>query len=93
MICKETLFSDHSISQMFKRNISVDDVKSIIENGDVIIAYLKDKPFPSFLLLGFIAKRPLHIVVAKSELERCIIVTAYEPDKNIWKADFKSKKG
>jgi hypothetical protein len=93
MICKETLFSDHAITQMFKRSISVDNVKFVIERGEVIATYLHDKPYPSYLLLGYIDKRPLHIVVAKDEdLQRCIAITAYEPDENIWQAGFKLKK-
>lgn len=93
MICKETLFSDHAITQMFKRNISVDNVNFIIENGEVIITYFYDKPYPSYLILGYIGKRPIHLVVGKNDkLERCIIITAYEPDENIWQAGFKLKK-
>jgi len=93
MICKETLFSDHAITQMFKRNISVDNVKFIIENGEIIITYFYDKPYPSHLILGYIDKRPIHIVVGKDgNLERCIIITAYEPDENIWQAGFKLKR-
>jgi uncharacterized protein DUF4258 len=92
MICKETLFSDHAISQMFKRGISVDNVKFVIENGEVIITYPNDKPYPSYLILDYINRRPLHVVLGKDDsLERCIVVTAYEPDINIWKTDFKSK--
>jgi len=93
MVCKETLFSDHAINQMFKRNISVDNVKFVVENGEVIMTYLHDRPYPSYLILGYINKRPLHIVVGKDDdLERCVIVTAYEPDENIWETGFKSKK-
>lgn len=93
MVCKETLFSDHAITQMFKRNISVDNVKSVIENGEVVITYLHDRPYPSYLILGYINKRPVHVVVGKDDgLGRCIIITAYEPDANIWQPGFKFKK-
>jgi hypothetical protein len=93
MVCKETLFSDHAITQMFKRNISVDNVKFVVEKGEVLITYPNDKPYPSCLMLGYINSRPIHIVVGKdTDLEMCIIITAYEPDENIWEAGFKSKK-
>jgi Domain of unknown function (DUF4258) len=93
MVCKETLFSDHAITQMFRRDISVDNVKFVIESGEVITAYPYDKPYPSYLILGYISDRPIHLVVGKDDdLGRCIIVTAYEPDETIWNAGFKSKK-
>jgi hypothetical protein len=93
MICKETLFSDHAITQMFKRNISVDNVKIIIESGEIIATYFYDKPHPSYLILGYIDTRPIHIVAGKDEdLGRCIIITAYQPDENIWEVGFKLKK-
>jgi hypothetical protein len=93
MVCKEILFSDHAITQMFKRNISVDDVKLIVGNGEVIITYFYDKPYPSYLILGYSNVRPVHVVTAMDELlGRCIIITAYEPDKNIWEVGFKLKR-
>jgi len=92
MVCNETLYSDHAIAQMFKRNISVDNIKQVIESGEVLFNYWNDKPYPSCLTFGYVNNRPLHVVIAKDNLERCIIITAYEPDENIWEADFKSKK-
>lgn len=93
MTCKEVLFSDHAITQMFKRNISVDDVKRVIENGETIAEYPYDKPYPSYLMLAKVNNRPIHIVVGKDEvIEKCIVVTAYEPDPNIWEPGFKSKR-
>lgn len=92
MICKKLLFSDHIISQMFKRNISLEEVRFILTKGEVIKEYPDDKPYPSFLLLGLINTRPLHLLVAKDvETDNCILVTVYEPDKNFWTHDFKTK--
>ena len=65
MICKETLFSDHAITQMFNRNISVDNVKFIVEYGEVIITYFYDKPYRSYLILGYIGDRPVHTVAGR----------------------------
>lgn len=77
---------------MFKRNISLDEVKLILEGGEILREYQDDKPYPSFLLLGFIDLRPLHLLAAKDiETGNCIMVTVYEPDKNVWSTDFKTK--
>ena len=93
MVCNSLSYSDHAVSQMFKRDISTSDVRLIIENGEIITVYLYDKPFPSYLMLGYIDKRPIHVVVAKDDkLNACIVVTAYEPDADIWEPGFKIKK-
>lgn len=92
MECNKLVFSEHIISQMFKRNISVDDIKGILEDGEIIMTYPDDKPYPSYLILGFRNKRPLHLVVAKdNHIGQCIMVTVYEPDKKSWSLDFKFK--
>ncbi|MDQ6758020.1 MAG: DUF4258 domain-containing protein [Bacteroidota bacterium] len=47
---------------------------------------------PSFLLLGFINGKALHVVIAANEREKiCILVTAYFPDASIWDSAFKNK--
>jgi hypothetical protein len=77
---------------MFKRNISLDEVKFILDKGEVIREYQDDKPYPSFLLHAFLDLRPLHLIVAKDfETGNCILVTVYEPDKNVWSTDYKTK--
>ena len=86
-------FRVHAIQKMFERKISRDDVVHVIETGEVIRRYDDDKPFPSQLLLGWVGKRPLHVVAAITITpEGTIIITAYEPDADIWESDFKNKK-
>jgi len=52
--CKtmDLIFSFHALQQMFKRNISVEQVKYAILNGEEIRSYPDDKPYPSKLLLA-----------------------------------------
>lgn len=93
MKCSELSFSDHAISQMFKRDIEISDVHFLIEHGEAINEYPYDKPYPSYLLMAVVNKRPLHLVLARDEDSgRCIVITAYEPDKLIWGTDFKTKR-
>lgn len=71
----------------------MDEVKSILDEGDIIRDYPDDKPYPSKLILGYIGVRPIHVVLAKDEGSKiCIVVTAYEPSKSLWLSDFKTKK-
>ncbi|GAB3970133.1 hypothetical protein GCM10028806_17570 [Spirosoma terrae] len=92
MNCKQVVYKLHAVEQMFKRNITQAEVEQVINLGETIAAYPDDKPYPSLLRLAFVNKRPIHIVVAQSELGECFIITAYEPSVFLWDADFKTKK-
>jgi hypothetical protein len=44
-------------------------------------------------MLGMVSQRPIHAVVAKdAETQTIFVVTAYEPDVELWQADFKTRK-
>ncbi len=77
---------------MFERNIHAGDIVDAIQTGKLIKQYLDDEPYPSFLLLKFVNKRPIHVVVAENNEDKiCIIITCYEPDESLWDKDFKNK--
>jgi len=86
------IYSAHVVIQMFKRGISVQDIVHILNTGVIIRAYPEDKPYPSFLILGFRDRTPLHIVYAVNEVGENIIITAYEPDSELWDNDYTIKK-
>ncbi len=87
------IFRVHAIRRMFERRISEDAVRRILETGEVIESYPEDKPFPSNLLLGWEGSRPIHVVIARDDREKSIIIiTAYEPDIAQWYPDFKRRR-
>ena len=78
---------------MLERNISRDDIKNTILNGEIIESYPDDKPFPSILMFYQINNRPLHVVVAFDEESiKLHIVTTYEPSLDFFESDFKTRK-
>jgi len=78
---------------MVKRKVSPADVEQVVMQGEVIISYPDDRPFPSSLLMLDIQGRPVHVLVAKNgETGECIVVTVYEADTDIWESDFRTKK-
>ena len=87
------IYRTHAIERLFERNISDDDVEACVKHGEVIENYIDDKPYPSFLVLGYensdLAK-PLHVVYAKNG-EDMIVITAYRPDKNKWSDDYRQR--
>jgi hypothetical protein len=93
MECSRVLFSGHAVRRMFERSIGRSEVMEVIRLGEMIVHYPDDDPFPSCLMLGFVEDRPLHVVVAvESSSKNCYVITAYDPDPNIWEEDFKTRR-
>jgi hypothetical protein len=78
---------------MFERGFSVADVKSVLESGRAIEEYPEDHPLPSRLVLGFVGRRPMHVVAANDEeANETIIITAYEPSSEEWDEGFTKRR-
>lgn len=93
MNCRYTVFSGHAIQRMFERGIVKADVLFVVTSGQVIVEYLDDKPFPSYLILGFVNANPLHVVVSSDTVtQTCHIITIYIPDLKRWENDFRRRK-
>ena len=93
MDLKKIVFSGHAVRRMFERQISKTYIQDIIIGGEIIKEYPEDKPFPSYLVLGYVKERPLHIVIAMNSLtETCYVITVYDPDPVNWKRNFKSRR-
>ena len=87
------VFRVHAIKRMFKRRISVDDVRYVLATGEVIETYPNDTPYPSRLVIGWHGSRPIHVVVAENKMaQETIVVAVYEPDLDHWESNFKRRK-
>lgn len=90
---EELIFSSHAIKQMFARKISKAEVKTVLSTGEVIREYLDDYPYPSYLLLGFVSERPIHLVVGFDvAIKRAYVITTYQPDSQLWELNYKRRK-
>ncbi|MCC7163596.1 MAG: DUF4258 domain-containing protein [Anaerolineae bacterium] len=93
MRARQLIFRVHAIKRMFQRSITIEQVRAVLEQGEVIEDYPDDTPYPSRLLLGWIDQRPLHVVAAyNAEQQQVIIITAYEPEAERWDREFKRRK-
>ena len=93
MQCERLVFSGHAVQRVFERAISVEDVREVVERGELIAAYPDDTPYPSSLLLGFVHGRPLHVVAALDQANAtCYVITAYVPDPGQWADDFRARR-
>lgn len=87
------VFRAHALRRMFQRRITEIDVRDAIEHGETIEEYSTDEPYPSRLVLGGPAGRPLHVVIAENaEANEAIVVTVYEPDLQRWEAGFRRRR-
>ena len=73
--------------------LPVSDVRLVVEQGEIIVSYADDTPFPSRLMLGWVRGRPIHVVAAdNTDDAETIVITAYVPDPSGWHDDFRSKR-
>lgn len=87
------VFRVHAVERMFQQQISGEDVRRVLEDGEVINSYPDDTPYPSRLVLGRSGSRPIHVVAADDlEGKVTFVVTAYEPDPDLWDPDFRRKR-
>ena len=87
-------FKKHAVLRMYQRKILADEVREALLGGEIIEEYRKDKPLPSYLVLGYTTRqRPLHIVVAVDPEEPTVwVVTVYEPKLEEWEEGFKKRR-
>jgi hypothetical protein len=85
-------FSQHAVDQSIIRHISVQEVREMIADGQVIEDYPDDKYGPSCLIFGFTLKRrPLHVQCSYPSRPLVKIITLYEPDPKLW-IDFRVRR-
>lgn len=77
------IISNHAGARMFERNVTSDDLISLITNGEIIEEYNDDYRCPAVLMLGEKAGTPHHVVIAICK-DRLIIVTVYLPNEDEW---------
>ncbi len=82
----------HALERLLERGITRLEVKSAIQNGEILEVYSQDKPFPSCLVHS-VNNEPLHVVIALDpDAEICHIITAYRPDNKHFKTDLKTRR-
>lgn len=83
----------HVLVRLAQRDIRQTDVLEVLDAGEVIEDYPRDRPFPSALFFGVIRGMALHVVAAHDpEEDRAYIVTAYEPDLEQFEEDFRTRR-
>ncbi len=79
----EILISHHARIRMFERNVSTDNLITIISSGEIIEEYSDDEPCPSVLIMGFIDAVAYHTVIALCT-DHIRVITVYIPEQDKW---------
>ncbi len=84
----------HATIARLERGIKISDIERTLLNGEIIEQYPDSEPYPSCLILGWLASGdPLHVVCSRGEVEPALrIVTVYEPEDALWERDYKTRK-
>lgn len=94
VLCKDVTIevTQHILMRCQQRNITYEEIKEVIQNGEIIEEYPSDYPYPSCLILGMtIEGRIIHVVVGVAE--DCLwLITAYEPDPEQWNSEYRMRK-
>ena len=87
------IFRIHAVQRMFERRILVENVRHVLQSGEMIEDYSEDMPDPGGLLSAKRGQRPLHVVMAENTQEgELVVITVYEPDRAQWKPGFRNRK-
>jgi hypothetical protein len=90
---RQLTFRIHALRQMFRRRISDSDIRELVGLGVIIEEYPDDIPYPSYLIFGMVNGRPIHVVMAYNNVDReAIVITAYEPDTDLWTDNYTRRK-
>jgi hypothetical protein len=87
------IFRVHALKRMFERGIDEEEVREVLENGDVIEQKPDDVPYPSYLMLGLPGGRPIHVAASDDPQEQAtIVITVYDPDPRHWDSSFRRRR-
>lgn len=86
-------WSKHCLERMQERDISIVDVKSCLQTGEIIENYPDDFPHPSCLIFGYTKENEILHIVVGSDNSSLFFITAYSPSTDKFEKDLKTRKG
>lgn len=82
----------HALVRMVERHISTEDLLNGLKSCLVIEEYPKDRPLPSYLVLGFSGNKPIHAVIAVENRTMVWVITVYVPSEEKWKDNYRIRR-
>lgn len=82
---REYELSLHADDERLADGLTMKDIETALTSAEMLEDYPDDPRGASCLVLGFAAKRPLHLVCGKTRQDRLLIITTYRPQSPKWK--------
>ncbi len=86
-------WAKHCFERMQERDISINDVESCLQTGEIIEDYPDDFPHPSCLIFGYTKKNKILHIVVGSNGDTIFFITADYPNTDKFEMDLKTRKG
>ena len=86
-------WAKHCFERMQERDISINDVESCLQTGEIIEDYPDDFPHPGCLIFGYTKKNKILHIVVGSNGDTIFFITAYYPNTDKFEMDLKTRKG
>jgi len=86
-------WAKHCFERMQESDISINDVESCLQTGEIIEDYPDDFPHPSCLIFGYTKKNKILHIVVGSNGDTIFFITAYYPNTDKFEMDLKTRKG
>lgn len=74
----------HAQKERYEENIGLEDIETVILNGEIIENYPEDPRGSSCLILGYAGRKPIHVVCAILPSGWGRIITVYLPKIPKW---------
>ena len=85
-------WAKHCLERMQERDISINDVESCLQTGEIIEFYPDDFPHPSCLIFGRTQENKILHIVVGSDSSTLFFITAYFPNTDKFEKDLKTRK-
>jgi hypothetical protein len=76
--------SFHAEKERYAEDITINDLETVIYNGEILEDYPNDPRVPSCLILGHSKDRPIHVVCGYTSIKWIRIITVYIPKPPKW---------
>ena len=86
-------WAKHCLERMQERDISISDVESCLQTGEIIEDYPDDFPHPSCLIFGYTKENRILHIVAGTDGSTLFFITAYFSNTYKFEKDLKTRKG
>jgi hypothetical protein len=76
--------SFHAEKERYAEDITIFDLESAINSGEIIENYPNDPRGPSCLILGYSQEHPMHVVCGYTPINWIRVITVYIPKPPKW---------